>query len=685
MNHRFIKPLVLALSLACSSAALAEKVELTRGLDTKQFDAKKPICSDLFGYVNATWLKNNAIPADRSTWGSFEQLDEASVHATHEIAEEAAKKLASLDANSIEGKIGAFYTSGMDVAAANKAGVAPIADWLKRIDSLNSPDEIISLIHDSHAQGLGLLFSFIGEADFKNSSMEIGYAFQGGLGLPERAYYLEDGKDGSYKKIREAYQAYIAQALELAGVPKAAATKQAETVFAFEKRLATASLAPVELRSPENQYNFVTLDQAQKQNPHLGWNKFFASQNLSDSKGFSLSQPKFFAEIDKMLGDVPAADWQAYLRFKVIDGAAPYLSDALAEAHFGFNGKTLRGQQQNKPRWKRVMDTVEDSMGMALGQLYVDRNFPPEAKRRAQELVDNLRNATRTRLEKLDWMGEETKKKALEKWASFTPKIGYPEEWRKWDGLSIQRDNYFGNVAAAAKFNHDWAMAKINKPVDRREWGMSPQTVNAYYNPLQNEIVFPAAILQPPFFDAKADDALNYGGIGAVIGHEILHGYDDEGSKFDAKGNLADWWTKDDREKFDARAAKLIQQFDDYVAIDGLHVKGKLTLGENIADLGGLNMAYDAFKLAQARDNKNPNEKIDGLTPDQRFFLNFAQVWRRAFRDAELKRRLNVDPHAPAQFRAIGAPSNMPAFAQAFGCKSGDAMVREGDKQVKIW
>jgi len=684
MNYRFVKPLALAVGLACAGIGQASKIELTHGIDTKQFDAQRKVCDDLFGYVNATWLKANAIPADRSTWGSFEQLDEASILATHEIAEAASKDLAKLDPASIDAKVGAFYRSGMDAAAANKAGIAPIGDWLKRIDGLKSPEEITALVHDTHAAGLGLLFNFGGEADFKNSSMEIAYAFQGGLGLPERAYYLEDGKDGSYKKIRDAYRAYVAQALELAGISKADAAKQAASVLAFEKRLAAASLAPVELRSPENQYNFVSLDQAQKQNPHFGWNKFLARQNLSEVKGFSLSQPKFFAEVDAMIDQVPVADWQAYLRFKTVDGAAPYLTDALAEAHFGFHGKTLRGQQENQPRWKRVMETLENSMGMALGELYVAKNFPPEAKKRAQELVDNLRQATKLRLEKLDWMGADTKKKALEKWASFTPKIGYPEDWRNWDGLQVKPDNYFANIEAAAKFNNDWAMAKINKPVDRKEWGMTPQTVNAYYNPLKNEIVFPAAILQPPFFDAKADDALNYGGIGAVIGHEILHGYDDEGSKFDAKGNLADWWTKEDREKFDARTAKLVEQFDNYVAIEDLHVKGKLTLGENIADLGGLNMAYDAFKLAQSKA-ADANAKIDGLTPDQRFFLNFAQVWRRAFRDAELKRRLNVDPHAPAQFRAIAAPSNMPAFAQAFGCKSGDAMVRDGDKQVKIW
>ncbi|HVJ62759.1 MAG TPA: M13-type metalloendopeptidase, partial [Tahibacter sp.] len=560
MKQRLYKPLALAVGLAVASYGHAA-VELTRGIDTKQFDAKSNVCADLFGYVNGNWIKANAIPGDRSTWGSFEQLDEASLAATHEIAENAAKNLAAAKPGSIDVKIGAFYKSGMDADAANKAGVTPIADTLKRIDGLKTPEEIAAFLHDSHAQGRGQLFAFGGEADFKNSKMQIAYAFQGGLALPERAYYLEDGKDGSYKKIRDAYVAHVAKVLELAGVDKAAAATQAGKVLAFEKRLAEASLAPVEMRSPENQYNFVSLEDAQKQNPRFGWNKFLASQNL-DIKGFSLSQPKFFAAVDAMLADVPAADWQAYLRAHVIDGASPYLTDALAEENFNFYSKTLRGQKENRPRWKRVIDTVEESIGMAMGQLYVEKNFPPEAKKRAQELVDNLRYATKERIEKLEWMSADTKKKALEKWASFTPKIGYPDEWRDWNGLTIKPEGYYANVSAAAKFNHDWDMGKIGKPVDRKEWGMTPQTVNAYYNPLKNEIVFPAAILQPPFFDAKADDALNYGGIGAVIGHEMMHGYDDEGSKFDASGNLADWWTKEDRTKFEERTARLVKQFD---------------------------------------------------------------------------------------------------------------------------
>ncbi|MFN7136581.1 MAG: M13 family metallopeptidase, partial [Thermomonas sp.] len=455
-------------------------------------------------------------------------------------------------------------------------------------------------------------------------------------------------------------------------------------VLAFETRLAKASLSPIELRDPNNQYHYVTIAEADKVTPHFPWAPFFKANGVQ-ADGFSLSQPKFFAEFDKMLADVPAAQWQAYLRIHAIDGMAPYLADKFNDERFDFYARTLRGQQEQKPRWKRVLDTVEGSAGEALGQLYVKQYFPAESKAQMQTLVDNLREALKARIEKLDWMSPETKAKAMEKWSSFTPKIGYPDKWRSWDGLATKRDDYAGNVLAAAKFNHDYEMAKIGKPVDRTEWGMTPQTVNAYYNPLMNEIVFPAAILQPPFFDPKADPALNYGGIGAVIGHEMMHGYDDQGSQFDAQGNFNNWWTKADRDGFNARTGKLVKQFDDYVAIDGLHVKGQLTLGENIADLGGLNVAWDAYQKALKDAGKSGSDKVDGYPEDQRFFFNWATVWRRNFTPDEAKVRLNTDPHAPANFRAIGAPSNMPAFAQAFGCKTGAPMVREGEQQVVIW
>jgi len=569
----------------------------------------------------------------------------------------------------------------MDEAAIDKAGYAPIKPVLARIAGLKDSAGIAAYIRDSYAQGRPVAFRFYGNGDFKDSNREIAYAGQGGLGLPTPDYYSKP----DFAKIRSAYVAHIAKLFELTGTPAAAAQAQAKSVLAFETKLATASLVPTEMRKPENRYHYVSLAEADQVTPHFDWAAFFKAQGANVGDGFSLSQPKFFAEFDQMLAGTPVAEWQAYLRFHAIDGAAPYLSKPFQQEDYAFNEKTLNGQQAMQARWKRVLGTVNGSMGMALGELYVADHFPANSKQRAQELVANLSAAYKARIEKLDWMSPATRQKALEKWASFTPKIGYPDKWRDWSGLTLKPGDYYANVQAARKFNYDYMVGKIGKPVDRDEWGMTPQTVNAYYSPQKNEIVFPAAILQSPFFDAKADDALNYGGIGAVIGHEMGHGYDDQGSKFDAKGNNANWWTDADRKAFDARADKLAAQFDGYEALPGKHVNGRLTMGENIGDLAGLNVAYDALQMALAKNPAEAKAKIDGYTQDQRFFLNWARVWRGSIRPEAQLTLLNTDPHAPAQFRAIGAPSNMPAFAEAFQCKGGDAMVRDGEKRVKIW
>jgi len=662
-------------------ATTAAELPPTAAFSLADLDTTKDACEDLDAFVNGKWLAAHPVPADRTTWGSFEMLDERSEVASRNIAEAAA---ADGNASGLARLVGDFYATGMDEAAVNAAGLAPIQPILDRIDAIKTPADIARYLRDEFAAGRGEVFSFGGEADFKNSSQVIGYAFQGGLALPEKAYYLEDGKDGAYKTIREQYVAHVSKQLQNAGVEKASADEQAQAVLDFETRLARASISRIEMRDPNNQYHYVTVADADKTAKNFPWSEFMRSQGL-DVEGFSLSQPKFFAEFDKMVADVPVEDWQAYLRIHAIDGMAPYLADTFADERFDFFNKTLRGQKEQKERWKRVMDSVEGSVGEALGQLYVKQYFPAESKAAMEQLVDNLRASLKARLEQLDWMSDETKQKAVAKWNSFMPKIGYPDKWRSWDGLASSRDGYAQNVLAAAKFNRDWQFGKIGKPVDRTEWGMTPQTVNAYYNPLQNEIVFPAAILQPPFFDPKADPALNYGGIGAVIGHEMLHGYDDQGSQFDDKGNFANWWQDADREGFESRTAKLVQQFDDYESIDGLHVKGQLTLGENIADLGGLTVAYDAYRKALADAGTDPAAAIEGYTPDQRFFINWATVWRRNYTPDELKVRLNTDPHAPAKFRANGAPSNMPTFAAAFQCKPGQPMVRADDKRVVIW
>jgi len=666
---------------AAKPAPAATELPPLAGFNVADLDTSKNACVNLADFVNGKWLAANPVPSDKTSWGSFEMLDERSVAASKGIAEAAA---ANTSATGIEKLVGDLYASGMDTAKVEAAGIAPMQPMLDRIAALKTPADIAQYLRDEFAAGRGEVFAFGAEADFKNSSQKIGYAFQGGLSLPEKAYYLEDGPDGKYKAIREAFVQHVSKQLQNAGVAAADAGTQAKDVLAFETRLAKASLSPIELRNPENQYHYVTIADADKASPNFKWSEFFKANGVQ-ADGFSLSQPKFFAEFDKMLVDVPLAQWQAYLRINAIDGMAPYLADKFNDERFDFYSRTLRGQKDQKPRWKRVMDTVENTAGEALGQLYVKQYFPAESKAAMETLVGNLSQALKARIEGLEWMSPETKAKAMDKWASFTPKIGYPDKWRSWEGLATSRDGYVQNVLAAAKFNHAYQMAKIGKPVDRSEWGMSPQTVNAYYNPLMNEIVFPAAILQPPFFDLKADPALNYGGIGAVIGHEMLHGYDDQGSQFDATGNFNNWWTKADRDGFESRTAKLVKQFDDYVAIDGLHVKGQLTLGENIADLGGLNVAWDAYQKALADAGKSGDDKIDGYTENQRFFMNWATVWRRGFTPDELKVRLNTDPHAPANFRAIGAPSNMPAFATAFGCKTGDPMVRAEDQRVVIW
>ena len=708
MTQQYLKPLALtaAVALALTGCGKSEQAAApapatpatapapaattaaapapTTAFDVSELGPSDEACTDFNSFVNAKWVAANPIPEDRTRWGAFDKLAEDSLNTQHDIVDAAAKGAATAQAGSIEQKIGQLYQSGMNEDAIEKAGFDPIKPKLDAIAALKNGADVAGYITKAYAEGDGLVFGFGSGADFQNAAMQIAYANQAGLGLPTKDYYT----DAKYKDLRDAYVAYIAKALQLTGVSEADAKKQADEVLAFETKLAAASLAPVEERDPKNQYHFVSVKQADKVTPHFNWENFFKAQGVTIDKGFSLSRPKFFAEFDKLLASAPASQWQAYLRFHTIDDASNYLSKNFQDNKFDFYGKTLAGQPQQKPRWKRVLGAVNMSMGEALGQLYVAKVFTPEAKERAQVLVDNVRNALKTRIENLDWMSDATKQQAIAKWNTFLPKIGYPDKWRDWSGLNVNGDSYYGNVMAASKFNYDYDIAKIGKPTDRKDWGMTPQTVNAYYNPTDNTINFPAAILQPPFFNAKADDAINYGGIGAVIGHEASHGFDDQGSQFDGAGNNKNWWTKDDRAKFDARTDKLVQQFNDYAPIKDkpdAHVNGKLTLGENIADLGGLNVAYDALQVALKNNPKEAGEKIDGYTEDQRFFLNWARVWRGSVREKQALLYLNTDPHAPASLRAIGAPSNMPAFAAAFQCKPGDAMVRSGDKQVKIW
>lgn len=641
-------------------------------------------CRNLDTFVNAKWVAANPIPSDQISWGAFNILNETSLKTQHDIVDAASKNADSAKAGSIEQKIGWLYRSGMDAATIEKNGFQPLKPVLDAIAGLKIGADVADFITRRYAVGDGQVFQFGSGADFQHADRQIGFANEGGLGLPTKDYYTKPG----YKAIRDAYVAYIAKSLELTGTPEADATKQAGDVLAFETRLAAASLSPVEERDLKNQYHFVSVAEADKVTPHFSWEKFFAGQGVTIGQGFSLSQPRFFAQFDQMLATTPVSAWRAYLRFHAIDDAAPYLSKSFQDNRFAFYGTTLAGQPQQRPRWKRVLGAVNGAMGEALGQLYVARVFTPQAKQRAGVMVSNIRNALKARIENVDWMSAATKAKAIEKWNKFLPKIGYPDTWRDWSGLVITPDNYYANVEAAAKFNYHYDIAHIGKPTDRKEWGMTPQTVNAYYDPSTNTINFPAAILQPPFFYANGDDAINYGGIGAVIGHESSHGFDDQGHQFDGDGNKDNWWTPADESQFDARTAKLVQQFNAYAPLKDrpdIHVNGSLSLGENIADLGGLNVAYDALQTALKADPAEASEKIDGYTENQRFFLSWARVWRGSMREKAEILHINTDPHAPESIRAMAAPSNMPAFAEAFQCKAGDPMVRPADKRVKIW
>jgi putative endopeptidase len=669
-------PLALALGLALALPVAA--IEPIR-FDKAQLDGDVAVCTDLNKFVNQKWLAANPIPGDRVTWGSFEVLGERSLQVQAELAAKAAEEKGAAVGTPAR-IVGDFWATAMDEAKANELGITPIRKNLDEIAALKDGAAVADYIRSSYARGIGFVFGFGPAADFKDSTVNIAYVAQAGLSLPDRDYYFDEDK----AEIRAAFVAHVAKVLELSGSSADEAAKLAQDVMAFETRLAKVSKSSEELsRDVSLFYNPVTVADADKMTPNFEWTRFFEAQGIAAPKMFSMAIPAFHQEFDKMLGDVPVQTWRAYLRFQSVDAAAPFLSDAFALENFNFYNKTLRGQKEMQPRWKRALNAINGNAGEALGQLYVRENFPPESKARMEQLVANLSAALKVRLEALDWMTPETRQRALAKWASFTPKIGYPSKWRDWSGLKTSRDSYVGNVLAGLAFNYQYNLAKIGKPVDKTEWQMSPQTVNAYYNPQLNEIVFPAAILQPPFFDPNVDDALNYGGIGAVIGHEMIHGYDDQGSRFGPTGNFENWWTDADKKGFEALTAKLTKQFDGYEAIPSMHVNGKLTLGENIADLGGLAVAFDAMKRAQGADFTDP--MVDGMTQEQRFYMNWGTVWRRNFTDSELQVRLKTDPHAPAGFRANGAPSNMDSFRSAFACKPGDAMVRTGEDQIKIW
>ncbi len=643
------------------------------------FDLSVKPQDDFYRFVNGTYLKNTPIPPAYSSWGSHAELTERNQTALHTLAEAAAAKGAQ--GSAIERLVGDFYASGMDEAAINAAGATPLQPELDLIATVQKPADLLPVLGKLHAGGINGGFGFGGSPDRKNSSLVIAQLYPGGaLGLPERGYYFND--DEKSEKIRQQYVAHISRMLVLLGDAPEAARAAATAVMALETKLALNMLPRVKLRNPYATYHKMKLAEVAALTPGLDWPAYLAATGAPAFEDVNLSQPDFLKALDVAVNTVPAADWRAYLRWHLAHQAAPYLSEAFSRESFEFYGRTLTGQQELRERWKRVVSVVDGEIGEALGQLYVAEYFPPAAKARMAQLVANLRAALSERIDGLTWMDAPTKAKAQAKLTAFNAKIGYPDKWRDYTGLVIDRGSYVRNVLRADAFERRHDLAKIGGPVDRTEWSMTPPTVNAYFSPSRNEIVFPAGYLQPPFFDPKGDDAPNYGGIGTSIGHEMTHGFDDSGRQYDGQGNLVDWWSPECAENFKARATGVVQQFAAYTVLDGLHVNGELTQGENIADLGGVRVAYAALQKALAGQSR---EKIDGFTPEQRFFISWAAKWRRNSRPEALRLQVNTDPHSPAEFRANGPLSNLDEFAQAFDVPEGAPMRRPAAQRVSIW
>lgn len=667
---------------ACSHFQAVETAEspepqapLASGVIHAHFDDSVQPQEDFYRWVNGTWLEETEIPADRSNYGAFSVLDDRAEKQLRSMIETAAETDAAPGSDTQ--KIGDFYTSFMDVETVNALGAKPLAEEFGRIDALTSTDELPTLMAHHQLVNIGGIYGAYIWQDAKQSDQYTVYFVQSGTGLPDRDYYLEDTED--FARIRKAYRAHIEKMLTLAGI-EAPATK-AEAIFDLETELARVQWTKVDSRDISKTYNKVTVDELAKLTPNFDWATFLTEMGI-ELDAVVVAQPSFFEATSDLIANTDLATWQAYLKWQVIDDYAPYLSQEFVNGDFDFYGKTLRGTPEIRPRWKRGVAVVEESLGEVLGRIYVAEHFPPIAKARMERLVDNLLLAYEQSIKELEWMTDDTKAEALKKLATFKPKIGYPDKWKDYSALEVRADDLFGNMVRSNLVESRREIAKLGGPVDPDEWHMTPQTVNAYYNPVANEIVFPAAILQPPFFNLEAEDAINYGGIGAVIGHEIGHGFDDQGSKFDGEGNLNNWWTDADRQAFDALGKQLIEQYNAYEPIPGYKVNGQLTLGENIGDLGGLSIAYEAYKLAL---NGRPAPVLDRYTGEQRLFIGWAQVWARKYREEALIERIKSDPHSPSEYRANGTLENVPAFHEAFNTRPGDGMWKAPEDRVQIW
>jgi putative endopeptidase len=637
-----------------------------------------PAC-DFYRYATGTWLQKHPVPADKSRWGAFDELVERNLDLVRRILERA-ERLPNAEPGSVERLVGDLYASAMDVSRRDALRFQPIAAPLAEIEASASRQDILRTIAALHRRGIDAAFETYGYPDKRNSTVYAFYIEQGGLSLPDREYYL----DARFEDVRKAYHVHLERTFRALGESEVEAARSAGTVFDLEHALAEASRTRTELRDEDKNYHRLTIKELLDSHPGVAWREYLRDRALPDVPYVVVGQPDFLRAVALLLLGRPLRDWKTYLRWHVVSDAAPYLHTQAEDENFDFFTRTLRGQPEPEPRWKRAAGTVDGAIGEALGQLYVRENFPPNARDRMAELVDDLREVFRERLASREWMSPATRELGLAKFARFTAKIGHPEKFRDYRSVRIERADYLGNIYRARAFEVDRRIRRVGGPVDRTEWEMTPPTVNAYFSPVKNEIVFPAGILQPPFFDLGMDDAVNYGVIGAVIGHEITHGYDDQGRKYDADGNLNDWWTPADAKEFTERARSVTEQFNAYEALPGEHVNGELTLGENLADLGGLRIAYEALERRLSKDPAR-RRTIDGLTPEQRFFIAWAQGWRQNCREAETKRRLAIDPHSPGEFRAVGAAANMDEFVTAFGLANDAPVVRPKDRRVTVW
>jgi putative endopeptidase len=675
--------ITLALVQGCTNNVKKSNEEVKKypPFDIQNMDTTIKPGDDFYTYTNGTWLKNNPIPADKNSRSSFDELVEKNRHDIKAIIEEAASAK-NVQAGSNSAKIGTFYNSGMDTVAIEKLGITPLKKYFEKIDSVKTIADVQTVGAFFQTYKISPFFYLFSNQDSKNSTSVIAQCYQAGIGLPDRDYYFNN--DESTKKIREKYLVHLTKMFELLKDEHTIAEKNAKTVMKMETELAKASFTNIEDQDPQKTYNKLTIEGLNKLAPNIEWESYFTKVGYPGLSEVNIYQPSFMIELSNMMKTVPVDDWKTFLRWQLINATAGFLSKEFVDQNFDFYNRTLSGQEKMEPRWKLILDVTSNSLGELIGQLYVNKYFPPVAKQRMTDLVMNLKKSLKQRIENLTWMGPQTKQEALAKLDKMGMKVGYPDKWRDYSGLVISPESYVSNVLNSKAFEFRFSMDKVGKPVDRTEWVMTPQTVNAYYNPNRNEIVFPAGILQPPFFNMDADNAINYGAIGMAIGHEMTHGFDNMGRQFDKDGNLRDWWTKDDSKEFEAHAAMLVDQYNKFEVLDSTFVNGKHTLGENIADLGGATISYNAYKLSL--EGKETPKPIDGFTNFQRFFLSYGQVWRNNMRDAELRKRVKTDEHSPSKVRINGVVYNMPEFYAAFpNIKPGDKLFRPVEQRQVIW